>query len=210
MKLSSTLTGAAVLALVSAMPAYATTFTGTQTPTVNDSGSGLVVDTQSIHSNLNFTLNTVGQSISSDLFKIYTEEDHVDFDDYFAKPISVAFNFTSPAFSGVLEGSTFGESFFGGIQNGALEWDNDGTSIFNFGNGGKLQVKLNDTTFNTGLFGLNDGVRKGGTVTAQFTLLAMTSAAPEPATWAFMIFGFGAAGYSLRRRRVSYGSAVAA
>jgi hypothetical protein len=210
MKLSSTLTGAAVLALVSAMPAYATTFTGTQTPTVHSSGSGLVIETQSINSNLNFTLNAVGQSVSSNLFNIYTNETQVDPDDLSAKPISVAFNFTSPAFGGVLSGTTFGESFFGVFQNGALTWNNSGTGIFNFGNGGKLQVNLNDTEFNSGLYGLDQGVRDGGTVTAKFTLLAMTSAAPEPATWAFMIFGFGAAGYSLRRRRVSYGSAVAA
>lgn len=32
----------------------------------------------------------------------------------------------------------------------------------------------------------------------------MPAAVPEPATWAMMLFGLGAAGYSLRRRRVGY------
>lgn len=210
MKLSSALTGAAVLSLAWVMPAYATTFTGTQTPTVNSSNPGLVINTQSIHSNLNFTLNTVGQTISSNLFNIYTNETDVGPDDLVAKPISVAFNFTSPVFGGALTGTTFGQSFGGLVEKGVLTWNNGGAAIFNFGNGGKLQVKLNDTVFNSGRYGLDEGDCDGGTVTAQFTLLAMTSAAPEPATWAFMIFGFGAAGYSLRRRRVSYGSAAAA
>lgn len=192
------------------MPAYATTFTGTQTPTVNSNDPGLQINTQSINSNLNFTLNTVGQTASANLFKIYTNETAVNFDDLFGKPISVAFNFTSPAFGGVLDGSTFGQSFLGIFEKGVVKWNNGGTGIFNFGNGGQLQVKLNDTVFNSGAFGLDEGIKHGGIVKADFKLLSLTSAAPEPATWAFMIVGFGAAGYSLRRRRVSYGSAVAA
>jgi hypothetical protein len=203
MKLSTKLACTAVLAMAWSIPAYATDFTGTQTPTVHSSGPGLLINTQSITPNLQFTLNTVGQSVSSNLFKIYTNETDVGSDDLVGKPISVAFNFTSPAFGGVLEGTTFGQSFFGLFENGAVHW-NDG------GNGGQLQIHLNDTTFNSGAFGLDEGIREGGTVTADFTLLSLTSAAPEPATWAFMIFGFGAAGYSLRRRRVSYGQAVAA
>jgi hypothetical protein len=34
----------------------------------------------------------------------------------------------------------------------------------------------------------------------------VTSAIPEPTTWAMMLIGFGAVGYSMRRRKVSYGS----
>ena len=33
---------------------------------------------------------------------------------------------------------------------------------------------------------------------------AATSAVPEPATWAMMLMGFGAVGYSMRRRSVNY------
>jgi hypothetical protein len=35
--------------------------------------------------------------------------------------------------------------------------------------------------------------------------LAGVSAVPEPTTWAMMLIGFGAVGYSMRRRKVSYG-----
>ncbi len=33
---------------------------------------------------------------------------------------------------------------------------------------------------------------------------AAAGAIPEPATWAMMLFGFGAVGYSMRRRKVEY------
>lgn len=39
---------------------------------------------------------------------------------------------------------------------------------------------------------------------------AGVSAVPEPATWAMMLLGFGAVGYSMRRRKVSYGLCKAA
>ncbi len=47
----------------------------------------------------------------------------------------------------------------------------------------------------------------GRTSSCQLTATSafVTSAVPEPATWAMMIFGFGLAGFSLRRRqRVAY------
>jgi hypothetical protein len=34
--------------------------------------------------------------------------------------------------------------------------------------------------------------------------MANTSAVPEPTTWAMMLVGFGAVGYSMRRRKVGY------
>ena len=39
--------------------------------------------------------------------------------------------------------------------------------------------------------------------TASSSLVAVSGAAPEPATWGMMILGFGFAGYTLRRRRVT-------
>jgi hypothetical protein len=38
----------------------------------------------------------------------------------------------------------------------------------------------------------------------QFRLGGITSAVPEPSTWAMMLIGFGAVGYSMRRRKVGY------
>ncbi|AYJ86404.1 PEP-CTERM sorting domain-containing protein [Sphingomonas paeninsulae] len=211
MKTSSKFACAAILTLAWSMPAYATDFTGNYSTTVNSSGSGLLINTQRLAPDLQFTLNNVGQTVSSDLFKIYTNETDVGADDLVGQAIQVGFTFTSPAFGGVLDGTTVGErSFFGLFQNGVVHWNNGGNAVFDFGNGGQLQVHLNDTSFNFGLGGLGEGIGGSGTVKANFTLNAISSAAPEPATWAFMIFGFGAAGYSLRRRRVSYGQAQAA
>jgi hypothetical protein len=39
---------------------------------------------------------------------------------------------------------------------------------------------------------------------------ASTSAVPEPGTWAMMLVGFGAVGYSMRRRKVGYSRLQAA
>jgi hypothetical protein len=39
--------------------------------------------------------------------------------------------------------------------------------------------------------------------TATFTAPSMASAAPEPATWAMLIVGFGMAGAAMRRRRIT-------
>lgn len=53
-------------------------------------------------------------------------------------------------------------------------------------------------------FGVNDGNfgdNTGAYTITAYQLQAGVSAAPEPATWAFMILGFGAAGVALRRSR---------
>jgi hypothetical protein len=44
---------------------------------------------------------------------------------------------------------------------------------------------------------------------ATFQGLTLGSAVPEPSTWAMMLVGFGAVGYSMRRRKLSYGPAQA-
>jgi hypothetical protein len=51
----------------------------------------------------------------------------------------------------------------------------------------------------------------GGEAAFRGTLsFASTSAVPEPTTWAMMLIGFGAVGYSMRRRQVGYGRLQAA
>lgn len=50
---------------------------------------------------------------------------------------------------------------------------------------------------------------KTGSTTYNFELAA-SSAVPEPATWGMMILGFGAIGYTMRRRRVRFAARAAA
>jgi hypothetical protein len=50
----------------------------------------------------------------------------------------------------------------------------------------------------------------GRTPSELFGIAIATSAVPEPGTWAMMLIGFGAVGYSMRRRKVSYARVQAA
>jgi hypothetical protein len=51
------------------------------------------------------------------------------------------------------------------------------------------------------------GAQTGGTARINFTTAGMP-AVPEPATWAMMLFGFGAVGVSMRRRRTALAHAA--
>ncbi|MBN8808643.1 MAG: PEPxxWA-CTERM sorting domain-containing protein [Sphingomonas sp.] len=48
---------------------------------------------------------------------------------------------------------------------------------------------------------LSNGTPNGLPPVALLDNVSLTAAVPEPASWALMIVGFGAMGYSLRRRR---------
>lgn len=67
----------------------------------------------------------------------------------------------------------------------------DGESLYGEGNllAGMYTLTLSGTNNDTGA--------ASGTI----TIRDMNSAVPEPATWAMMLLGFGAIGFSLRRRR---------
>ncbi len=186
----------AALALA-ASAAHATTFVGDYSATVNGSDPGLIIKTTDLPGAININLASVGSSATVNLFTIWTPETDVAlFEDTVSKPISVLFSFTAPdTFGGVVAGDTYG--VWGVAEKGHVSWD--GPVILNFGNGGKLKVSLNDADFNKGYFGLTDGEKYGATIKGKFTLIA--ASAPEPATWAMMIAGFGLAGATLRRRR---------
>ena len=50
-----------------------------------------------------------------------------------------------------------------------------------------------------------NGISRGnGAYGGQATFAPLSSAVPEPATWAMMIMGFGVVGYAMRRRRVTF------
>ena len=49
-----------------------------------------------------------------------------------------------------------------------------------------------------------NGISRGNGSFAGTLAFTAASAVPEPATWAMMLFGFGAVGYSMRSRKVGY------
>ena len=191
--------GAALAALATAViasSANAATFVATYTVAAYGGNNGLQIQTWDNPNNINFTLNTIGQSSTEALFKIYTNETSVDNSDLTPQSINVHFNFTSPSsFGGDVSGTTFGE-IEGRYQNGHVTWNDPVILTFN---GGRLKVTMNDADFNKGYYGLDQGYYDGADICAKFEL--MGSAVPEPATWAMMITGFGLAGVALRRRR---------
>jgi hypothetical protein len=202
------LAAGAALAMTMAQPAAAAvTYAGSYAvDPYNQADPGLILnvaDAGAIGTNFSTSsLQTIGDTASAVLFKIYTLETSVNGDDLAAMPIQVDFTFTSPSFlQGSVDGTTYGQSFFGIFQNGSVSWT--GGHDFDFGNGGKVRVTLNDATFNAGFFGLNNKPGKGAEISANFELLK-AAAVPEPATWAMMIAGFGLAGTAIRRRRSTF------
>jgi hypothetical protein len=203
---------AATLAVAAgvAAPAAAVTFQGSYDVTAHTTDTpGLTVGVQKLSpTNLNFSLDSVGDTYTRDLFKIWTDETDVDpGEDTVAQPIDVAFSFTLPEiFGGDVDGTTNGESYwvwgFFNVQQGTVTWNDDGVLPFS---GGQLQIHLSNETFNEGLYGTEEGRRYGSKVAATFTLLPPgaggVGGVPEPASWALMICGFGFAGGMLRHKR---------
>lgn len=186
------------VALAIAVPATAaSTFNGSYVVTANSPGnSGLEIVTENLADPFNFTLN-LNQSVTFDLFRIWTNETNVNGDDKIDSPIKVDFSFTTPTGpGGAVTGSTSGGISLFIFQYGELDWANNGVQTFNFSNNNVLKVKLNDVTYNDGWFALKPGREHGANVSATFTLTAV----PEPATWAMMIGGFALAGAAIRRR----------
>lgn len=189
----------AAFALVAGSANATTSFVGSYNATFTNPGDpGLVPQVSGLPGSLSFDLNVGDSTGKLDLFQIYTNEGSVDLDDIlYPTPIKLTFNFTSPVTSGSVNGSEVGQSFFFGLyQQGNLTWQNGGLTTLNFGNGGKLQVHLYDTTFDGGIGGLNGAP---GTVQGEFKMIS--GSVPEPATWAMMITGFGLVGATIRRRR---------
>ena len=79
----------------------------------------------------------------------------------------------------------FGQQVFSLHFGGAGEFDGDVTVLylFDFGTEGGTSVDLSQDGFSNGI------------------IITPPGGVPEPATWAMMLMGFGAAGYALRRRR---------
>ena len=194
------LAAAAALSFATSAQASVTIEGGATGITLNDSDPGLVVWANPVPFGP-FTLDldpstaTPAWSVVH-LLTIGTDETTVNLlenwqlEDVVPHPISIAFSFSTP--SGVTGDPVTGETFgVWLIDIGKVDWG--GPVVFDFGTGGSFSLELFDTHF---------GTPGSAEVYGKFKLLE-NSAVPEPGTWAMMLLGFGAAGYSLRRRRAA-------
>lgn len=185
--------------MLSAHQAQALIVEGSYTVNVSNSDPGLVVHTQNVFTNP-FSVNlTPGVTKKVDLFKIWTNETSVNYnEDNVPRSASVDWVFTAPVGGASSAGASKG-GYFWFFQYGAIEWDNP--TIVTFANGAKLKVRLSHEIFNAGVLGLTPGYDYGAMVTAKLKLIKKGIDIPEPGALALLSTGLLGMGILLRRRR---------
>lgn len=135
-----------------------------------------------------FTFEAPGDSITVDLFDIWTEERWANADDVAESPISVSFAFSAPPplYGGMSTGVT-GAARFLFLQGGTLQWDEPLELTYGQAGDGLIEIALSDEVFNWGIFGMNPGRENGATVQATVTLRDVAAVTPEPMT--FVVWG---------------------
>lgn len=194
MILRAAMCGTAALALATTAQAGVTIAGSVTSITVLTNDPGLVLYA-SPTAFASFTLDNVGDTHSTNVMTIGTQETSVGLDDLATAPVSATFAFTSPTGAGgTANGSSSG--FFrllsacGVVAGGCgqVSWTNP--TVFNFGDGGAFSVSLSNVEFAT-----------PGSANVSATFRLISNAVPEPSTWAMLILGFGMVGGALRSRR---------
>ena len=109
---------------------------------------------------------------------------------YNATPFNLLVSFTAPT------GTAPGNSLFTTLLTGSVTGNNSGGVFVDFDNA------MRNFTSSAGpfSFAINDVSISSNSAT-QIISGRIQAAVPEPGTWAMMLVGFGAIGYSMRRRR---------
>ncbi|MEI2808152.1 hypothetical protein [Albidovulum sp.] len=156
---------------------------------------GLVMATSTTSGAVGFQLDTVGQSVSFDLFDIWAAERRVNGNNTRTSSLLADFTFSGIGASGSATGSTTGHG--GATQHASIAWG--APVVLTFGNGGILSLVLDNASFSHGTGGLSQGQANGATIRATATLVA--APVPLPASGLALLGALGGAAAVLRRRR---------
>lgn len=129
----------------------------------------------------------------------------------FAGSNRVSFTNVAGTFNGVSTSSNVASSItFGTGAFSALGVSAPGFGFGSFAGPNLFNGSTTSPMFNLGTFNLGQVMTGAGTGGGRLTISqAPASAVPEPATWAMLLAGFGMVGYGMRRRRVTFGPALA-